>query len=80
MIETLYRYRETTVLRAKLIGLLVLMLLALIFLLQNTAVVEIRFLFWSLPMSRALFMLLFLVIGVASGWLLHSYVHLRRSR
>ena len=41
-----------------------------VFVLQNTRVVEFRFLFWKLEMSRALMMFAILGIGVALGWLL----------
>lgn len=46
--------------------------LPVIFVLQNTEVVEIRFLFWTLSMSRVLIILLLLAIGMLAGWLLHS--------
>lgn len=61
----------------KLIISLLLSAFALIFILQNVTVVEVRFLFWSLAMSRALWMLLLLAIGVIVGWLLHSYAQHR---
>ena len=47
--------------------------LAVIFIIQNTAVVDIRFLFWTLSMSRLLLFFFLLVIGVILGWLLHGY-------
>jgi len=47
--------------------------LAAIFIIQNTAVVDIRFLFWTLSMSRLLLFFFLLVIGVILGWLLHGY-------
>ena len=42
----------------------------LIFVLQNTQVVEVRFLFWTLAMSRALILIATLAIGLTGGWLL----------
>lgn len=57
----------------KLIFSLVLAGLAILFVIQNVAVVEIRFLFWSFSMSRSLFMIFMLTIGLIVGWLLHSY-------
>lgn len=66
--------------KAKLILMGVMALIVVIFLLQNLTVVEVQFLFWSLPMSRALFMFLFLLVGLVAGWLLHSIYHNRRSR
>jgi uncharacterized integral membrane protein len=44
--------------------------LVVIFVLQNTQVVEVRFLFWTVSMSRALMLLGTLVIGLIGGWLL----------
>ncbi len=41
-----------------------------LFTLQNTRVVEVRFLFWRLEMSRALMVLGVGATGVVLGWLL----------
>ncbi len=40
------------------------------FILQNTRVVEFRFLFWKLEMSRAILLFVVLGAGVVLGWLL----------
>jgi len=50
--------------------LLCLISLVLIFVVQNTQVVEVRFLFWTLSMSRALVLFGTLAIGLIGGWLL----------
>ena len=42
----------------------------LIFVVQNTQVVEFRFLAWTISMSRALMLFGDLAIGVVAGWLL----------
>jgi uncharacterized integral membrane protein len=42
----------------------------LIFVVQNTQVVEFRFLVWTISMSRALMLFGTLAIGFISGWLL----------
>lgn len=42
----------------------------LIFVVQNTQVVEFRFLVWTVSMSRALMLFGTLAIGFAAGWLL----------
>jgi len=42
----------------------------LIFVVQNTQVVEFQFLFWTFAMSRALMLFGTLAIGVIAGWLL----------
>jgi len=57
----------------KLIITLILIGLAVLFIIQNTAVVEIHFLFWKLSMSRSLFMFFLFAIGIIAGWIGHSY-------
>lgn len=66
--------------RIKLIFTLVLACLAIIFVLQNAAIVEVRFLFWNFFMSLSLFVFVLIAIGVAIGWLFHSYFMHRRQR
>lgn len=61
-------------LQTKLIVTLVLVGLAVVFIVQNAAVVDIRFLFWKMSMSRALFMFFMLAVGIVTGWILHSYL------
>ncbi len=56
----------------KLVISLILAGLAVLFIIQNVTVVDIRFLFWTLSMSRALLMFFLLAIGVVIGWSLHS--------
>ncbi len=51
------------------IGLIVFIL---IFVVQNTQVVEFRFLVWTISMSRALMLFGTLAIGFFAGWLLTS--------
>ncbi|MGD8885324.1 MAG: LapA family protein [Gammaproteobacteria bacterium] len=63
----------------KLIVSLVLAGLAVLFIVQNVAVVDIKFLFWKLSMSRALFMFIMLAIGILVGWTLHS-LHQHRKK
>lgn len=64
----------------RLILTLVLTVLATVFVLQNTAVVEIRFLFWTVAMSRALLIVVMLVIGMALSRLLPGYIPWRRKK
>jgi len=40
----------------------------LVFAVQNTAVVDIRFLVWELSVSRALILLVSLLAGLLLGW------------
>ena len=64
----------------RLILILVLVGLAVIFTIQNTAVVEITFLFWSIQMSRSLLILFLLAIGILLGWFLHGYHRSRQGK
>jgi len=64
----------------KIILILFLALLGLIFIAQNIAVVEIRFLFWRLELSRALLILFLLLIGFTIGWLGRSTFSAGRNR
>jgi uncharacterized integral membrane protein len=60
----------------KLYFMLVLIALASIFIVQNVEVVELRFLFWTLAMSRALLFVFLVLVGIAVGWLLRGhFVH-----
>ena len=45
--------------------------MAVVFILQNAAVVELTFLAWTVSMSRSFLMLFILSIGLILGWLLH---------
>lgn len=63
----------------KFVTLLVLIGLAAIFIVQNAEVVELRFMFWKIAMSRALMFVFLLLIGVAVGWLWRGYL-LHKSR
>jgi uncharacterized integral membrane protein len=48
-------------------------LYSLLFIVQNYKVVEIRFLFWTLSMSRVLLLFGVFVVGTVVGWLLKSF-------
>lgn len=65
---------------AKLTISLVLMLILVIFIIQNTAVMEFRFLIWTVSMSRALMLFASLGIGILAGWFLHGYRTSRKRR
>ena len=47
----------------------ILVALVLVFVLQNTDRVEVKFLLWTISLSRALILLLTFLIGLAAGWL-----------
>jgi len=56
----------------KIILSLVVAVLIVIFIVQNVAVVDIKFLFWKLSMSRSLMMLFLIIVGIIIGWFLKS--------
>jgi uncharacterized integral membrane protein len=49
-----------------------LILLVMIFAVQNTAIVNIRLLFWDVALPRSLLIFMMLLIGVVIGWFLRS--------
>ena len=59
--------------KAKLAAGLLLLLLGIVFTLQNAEVVSVRFLFWSFSMSRVILLFLVFVAGAGAGWVLSSY-------
>jgi uncharacterized integral membrane protein len=59
--------------KMKTIVILILAVLALILIIQNTEVVPIQILFWQLLMSRIILILLLLVIGFAIGFILAKF-------
>jgi uncharacterized integral membrane protein len=63
----------------KLIISLVLVVLLLIFIIQNAAVVELRLLFWTLSMSRSLMILFVLFIGLVIGWIVGNHFQFKQS-
>ena len=65
--------------KGRLILILVLLGAVLLFTVQNTQVVELRFLFWKLSMSRVLLIFLLLAVGAILGWVVNSaYRHRTR--
>ena len=64
----------------KMLLILILVGLAVLFIIQNAAVVEIQFLFWATQMPRSLLMFLLLTIGVIIGWFLHGYIKHREDK
>ena len=51
---------------------LVLVALVILFALQNTTIVEVRFLFWGFSLPRSLLIFVMLSIGVIVGWFLRG--------
>ena len=60
---------------AKGIIVLVLAILVFIVILQNAGVASFRILFWELGMSRIIWVLLFIAVGFAAGYILCSLRH-----
>lgn len=58
----------------KLFTILVLLALAAVFVVQNTDIVDLRFLFWKISMSRALMFVFLMLIGIVVGWLLRGHL------
>lgn len=63
----------------KLLLMLILASLAVLFIAQNVAVVEIGFLFWRASMSSALLIFFSLMTGFVLGWFTHSYLVHRKT-
>ena len=59
----------------KTIVFVILAVLILLFVIQNTQVVETRFLVWTISMSRSLRLLGTFIMGVIAGWLLRRPKH-----
>lgn len=62
----------------KLALLLVLSTLAVVFVAQNVAAVEIRFLFWTVSISSSLLLFFTLLLGFLLGWFLNDYLRYRK--
>ena len=74
--------QQLRVMRKTILYLLLLVLLLLIaFVVQNTQTVELSFLWMSFTTTASLLVLMFLVVGVVSGWILSRLLEVRmRSR
>ena len=64
----------------KTIVFIVLAILIVIFTIQNTQVVEIKFFIWQTSISRALVLLSTLFIGIILGWLITWAGYSRKKR
>lgn len=63
---------------AKFIIGLILGLFILIFIFQNTTVVDIQLLFWKISMSRSLIILIVFAAGIILGWIICSIRHSKK--
>lgn len=59
---------------------LALLLLTVIFTVQNAAVVPVSFLFWKLEISRALLIFFVLITGIIIGWMWRSHYQHTKNR
>ena len=66
--------------RYKIILSVVLLVLVQLFIFQNMEIVQIRFLFWTLTISRVFLMFSMLITGIFIGWLVNSYLHHHRKK
>lgn len=66
--------------KVKLVISIILAALVLVFGYQNTELVQIAFLAWSIEISLALLVFVALGTGLAIGWLVSSYLRFSRNR
>ncbi len=64
----------------KLIIILILILVATLFLVQNTQVVNISVIFWTYSMSVSIVIVSMLIVGILIGWFLKSYISYKNKK
>lgn len=69
-----FRHHELIMNIRAYIGLL-LLLLVVVFIVQNANVVDIQFLFWKISMSRSLMIFFVLATGIIIGWITAGHFH-----
>lgn len=52
--------------------IIIILIIALIFAIQNTAAIELHFLFWTFNGSQALVIILIFALGFGAGWLMEA--------
>ena len=57
---------------------LALLLLVVVFIVQNAISIDIQFLFWKLSMSRSLMIFFVLIIGIVIGWITAGHIQKKR--
>lgn len=65
--------------KPRLILTIVLIALVLVFAVQNSATVEVEFLFWGVALPRSLLIFTLLVIGMIVGWFLRGAIRVTRA-
>lgn len=58
----------------------VLIVLVMIFAVQNAAIVEIQLLFWEVSFPRSLLIFMMLMIGILIGWFARSIFRISKHR
>ena len=66
--------------KVKLALIALLAFLVFVFVTQNTDMVQVTFLVWSIEISLVLLVFMMFLAGIAIGWLLNSYLRFSRSR
>lgn len=64
--------------KVRIIVTAILLLLVLIFAIQNSAIVGIKLLFWEISLPRSLLIFMMLAIGVIMGWFLRTIYRLQK--
>ena len=62
----------------KLGAALLLFAMVIVFTIQNVEVVQVRFFFWTVEMSRSLLIFSILASGVVLGWILAGWLYVGR--
>ncbi|MBT8077040.1 MAG: DUF1049 domain-containing protein [Gammaproteobacteria bacterium] len=58
---------------------ILLLLLVMIFAVQNAETVEVQLLFWAVNLPRSLLIFMMLLIGTVIGWFLRSILRISRN-
>ncbi|MDH3442199.1 MAG: LapA family protein [Gammaproteobacteria bacterium] len=67
-----------SIVKWKILFSVVLIVLVMIFAVQNAAEVGIRLLFWEVTFPRSLLIFMMLLIGIVIGWILRSSFRIAR--
>jgi len=66
--------------KVKLVITLILLSITLLFVYQNTDLIQVDFLAWSVDVSLALLVIFAFAVGLSLGWVLNSYLRFSRQR
>ena len=64
----------------KLIASIIIAVLVIIFMFQNSETIQIHVFFWTISMSRAIMVFSLLVAGILIGWFLNSYFSTKNTK